>query len=277
MRVMKRQRKADFRSIAGALVMGGLLMVAVTPGVAEEPSEAATAGYDAYVSKVEARLAREHQSRDGFLAAASSDPQSDARLRNGELIIERLTPDGGGSLPGALLHDWRGTAFVAGAKAADFGRLIKDINGYKQHFAPQVLASKVTMQQDDHLQATMRLRQQHIITVVMDSAYDVHYGQLDAQHGYSISHSTQMTEIDDAGTSKEHALNGREEHGYLWRLNTYWSYEERDGGLYMQIETVSLTRSIPMGFGWILGPFVESIPRDSLEFILRSAANALRK
>jgi hypothetical protein len=60
-------------------------------------------------------------------------------------------------------------------------------------------------------------------------------------------------------------------------LNTYWSSEERDGGLYMQIESVSLTRSIPAGFAWAIGPFVESVPRESLEFTLRSTASALRK
>jgi hypothetical protein len=63
----------------------------------------------------------------------------------------------------------------------------------------------------------------------------------------------------------------------MWRLNTYWSYEERDGGLYMQIESVSLTRSIPSGLGWALGPFVESVPRESLEFTLQAASRALRK
>jgi hypothetical protein len=79
------------------------------------------------------------------------------------------------------------------------------------------------------------------------------------------------------GTPAERALSSSEEHGFLWRMNTYWSYEERDGGLYMQIESVSLTRSIPTGLGWAIGPFVESVPRESLEFTLRAACNALRK
>jgi hypothetical protein len=60
-------------------------------------------------------------------------------------------------------------------------------------------------------------------------------------------------------------------------MTTYWSYEERDGGVYMQIESISLTRSIPTGLGWAVGPFVESVPHDSLEFTLRSVCNALRR
>ena len=86
-----------------------------------------------------------------------------------------------------------------------------------------------------------------------------------------------IAEIDSPNTSAEHALTPTQEHGFLWRLNTYWSYEERDGGLYLQIEAVSLTRSIPTGLAWAIRPYIESIPRESLEFTLRSACNAIRK
>jgi hypothetical protein len=123
----------------------------------------------------------------------------------------------------------------------------------------------------------MRVRQRHVLTVVMDTAYDIVFGRLDARHGYSISRSTQISEIASPGTRTERALTASEEHGFLWRMNTYWSYEERDGGLYMQIESISLTRSIPTGLGWAVRPFVESVPRESLEFTLRAACNALRK
>jgi hypothetical protein len=193
------------------------------------------------------------------------------------LIIEQLTPSSTSDFPGAMLHHWRGTAFAAGAKAADFERLMKDFNDYPEHFSPQVLQAKVLSQQGDRFHTVMRVRQQHIITVVMDTAYDVTFGRLDAPRGYSISRSTRISEIDSPGSRNERALNPSEEHGFLWRLNTYWSYEERGGGLYMQIESVSLTRSIPTGLGWAVGPFVKSVPRESLEFTLRATCNALRK
>ena len=199
------------------------------------------------------------------------------RLRRGELIVEQLTPSTGTDLPGAMLHHWRGTAFAPGAKAADFERLMRDYNSYPRYFSPQVLQARVLMQHDDRYQAWMRVRQRHIITVVMDTTYDIAFGQLDAQRGYSISKSTHISEIDSPGTSSERALNSKQEHGFLWRLNTYWSYEERDGGLYMQIESVSLTRAIPTGLGWAIRPFVESVPRESLEFTLHSTCNALRR
>ncbi len=255
----------------------GWLILGVVPGCfAEGPAPDAVAAFDSYVRGVELRLGQQHRTADGFFASAASAPQSGIRLHRGELIVEQLTPAGGTALPGAMLHHWRGTAFAAGATAADFERLMKGFNDYPQYFSPQVLQARVLTQKDDRLQAMMRVRQRHVITVVMDTTYDVTFGRLDERHGYSISRSTRIAEIDSPGTSRERELRSDEEHGFLWRLNTYWSYEERDGGLYLQIESISLTRSIPRGLGWVVQPFVESVPRESLEFTLRSTCNGLR-
>lgn len=176
-----------------------------------------------------------------------------------------------------MLHHWRGTAFAPGATAADFERLMRNFGAYPRRYAPQVVQTRVLSQQGDHYQVLMRVKQHHVITVVMDTQYDVTFARLDAQHGYSLSRSTRISEISSPGTANERTLSPSEDHGFLWRLNSYWSYEERDGGLYMQIESVSLTRAIPTGLGWAIGPFVESVPRESLEFTLRSTCNALRK
>lgn len=84
-----------------------------------------------------------------------------------------------------------------------------------------------------------------------------------------------MREIAGAGTAGERALGAGEEHGFLWRQNTYWSYAERDGGLVVQVESVSLSRGVPRGLGWAVGPYVERVPRESLEFTLRAVSGAL--
>jgi hypothetical protein len=266
---MKRRPISNSRILS---ILCGLLLVAASGRVAAEPPPAAVSAFNSYIAGVESRLAQQHRSSDAFLAPAAAD-----RLHRGELIVGQITPPANSNLPGAAIYDWRGTAFVPGATAADFERLMKDFNAYPQRFAPQVLQARVLAQQGDRFQVTMRVRQQHIITVVMDTAYDVTFARLDAQRGYSISRSTQISEIDAPGTPSERALGPSQEHGFLWRLNTYWSYQQRDGGLYMQIESVSLTRSIPTGLGWLIGPFVQSVPRESLEFTLRATCNALRK
>lgn len=276
MKHMMSHRFAPSRTLT---VVCGLLLFMVAPRPLQgEPTPAAVSAFNAYSNSVEARLAHQHRSGTTFLAPVASDPKSaEVRLRQGELIIEQLTPSVSADFSGALLHHWRGTAFAPGAKAADFERLMRDFNSYPHNFSPQVLQAKILRQDGDHIQAWMRVRQHHVIAVVMDTTYDITFDHLDARRGYSISHSTRIVEIASPGTSAERALSANEEHGFLWRLNTYWSYEERDGGLYLQIEAVSLTRSVPTGLGWAIEPFVESIPRESLEFTLRSACSALRR
>jgi hypothetical protein len=266
---MKPGRLTDFRVLwfAGLVLWGA----AVRCG-AEEPTRAAIATFNAYAGAAEARLNQQHASAATFLGDAVTDPQKVMRLRRGDPIVEQLTPSAGLDLPGALLHHWRATAFAPAEHAADVDRLLRDFSAYPRDYAPQVLEARVLAQQGDRYQVLMRVRQRHMITVVMDTAYDVTFGRLDAQHGSSSSRSTRIAEIDSSGR----VLSPSAEHGYLWRQNTYWSYEERDGGVYLQIESVSLTRSIPTGLGWAVGPFVESVPRESLEFTLRSTCNALK-
>ncbi len=249
-----------------------MLLWAASTVPAEVPTPEAVSGFDHYVGTVEARLAQQHRSAASYLA-----PVDRARVRNGEVVIDHLTPPAARDLPGAMTQDWRGTAFVPGAKGEDFLRVMRNFEAFPRIYSPQVLSISARTEGTDHYQVTMRVRQQHILMVVMDMSYDTTFGKLDARDGYSLSRSTQVTEIDGAGTATERVLSADEQHGYLWRLNNYWTYEERDGGLYIQVESVSLSRSAPRGLGWMIGPFIESVPRESLEFTLRSTRSALKK
>lgn len=248
------------------------ILVAGTGRAMAEPKPAAVKAFNGYIAQVESRLAAQHRSPKDFLA-----PEDAARLRAGEQIIAPVPPSTGSGLPGAMLHHWRGTAFAPGATAADFERLMKDYAAYPKAYAPQVETATVITHQGDHFQVLIRTRQKHVITVVINTTFDITFGRLDARHGYSLSRSTNVSEIESPGSPRERALGPNDDHGFLWRLNTYWSCEERDSGLYMQIESVSLSRAIPEGLGWAIKPFVESVPRESLEFTLRATSDALRR
>lgn len=270
-----------FGSFARAAALLFAALAAATAGHAVEPTAAAIAGFNSYIATLESRLDRQHHSQDGFIATVLADPDNRAKLQRGEPIIERIRKSGGPDLPGATLYHWRGTAFVPGATVADYERVMEDFDGMPKTFAPEIVRAKLLSKKNEGgrtlIQAWYRVKQHHVITVVMDIAYDVVLARLDAQHGYSASRSTRITEIADAGAPDEHAMSSSEGHGFMWRLNAYWSYEERDGGLYMQIESVSLARSIPTGLAWAVKPFVESVPRESLEFTMQATTKALRK
>jgi hypothetical protein len=89
-----------------------------------------------------------------------------------------------------------------------------------------------------------------------------------ADRAYSQVTSTRVAEVDHAGTSREVEKPVGHDSGFMWRLNTYWRFLERDGGTYVQCESITLSRDIPFGLGWMIGPFVTGIPRESLTFTM---------
>ena len=101
------------------------------------------------------------------------------------------------------------------------------------------------------------------------------YTRITAARAHFRSYSTKIAEVQDAGTPSEKELPVGQDSGFLWRFYNYCSLEERAEGTYVQCESISLSRAIPTGLGWIVGPFVTSIPRESLEFTLGSMRSAL--
>jgi hypothetical protein len=121
----------------------------------------------------------------------------------------------------------------------------------------------------------LRLKRTYVITAVFDTEYDVRYTLVDRTHAYSESISTRIAEVEDADTPNEQKRAPGEDRGLLWRLNSYWRFYEADGGTYIQCEAISLTRDIPTGLGWLVRPFVEKVPMESLRFTLTATRDAV--
>ena len=111
--------------------------------------------------------------------------------------------------------------------------------------------------------------------MILNTEYDVHRHALNPTRAYSDSISTRIAQVVHAAEPGERELPPGQDDGFLWRLNSYWRYAEADHGVYVQCEAISLTREIPSGLGWLVGPFVESVPRESLEFTLESTRAAV--
>lgn len=110
---------------------------------------------------------------------------------------------------------------------------------------------------------------------MLDTEYSVRYHSLDATHAFSDSYSTRISEVLHPDEPDEQAMAPGKGEGFLWRLNSYWRFSEANGGVYIQCEAISLTRDIPTGLNWLIAPFIESIPRESLEFTLLSTRSAV--
>jgi hypothetical protein len=188
----------------------------------------------------------------------------------------QVEPVDGGSwqVTGGLLHHWRGAASVPGASTKDMLTLLRDYNHLSRYYAPEEVSSHSL--DDDGTIATlvMRLKKHQVVTVVLDAEFRVE-SELGDGMGYSYSRSEHIWQIDQPGTPHESRRPAGADDGFLWRLNSYWSFEQRAEGLLIECETVSLTRDVPTGLGWLIMPVIRALPRESLEFTLTATRNAL--
>ncbi|HEV2488732.1 MAG TPA: hypothetical protein VGT03_02905 [Candidatus Acidoferrales bacterium] len=200
------------------------------------------------------------------------------QLRAGKVVIERLsTLDNGHpvTIPGGMIHHWIGTVFIPGATLAQTLALVEDYDHHSDYYRPQVVASKTLSRDGNDFRIYLRLYEKKILTCVLDTQHEVHYDILDATHAWSRSRTTETREVANWRESDEHDLLAGHDNGFLWRMNTYWRFEQKDGGVYVECQSISLTRDIPTGLGWLISPFVNSIPRESLQFTLGSTRKTL--
>ena len=238
--------------------------------------------FEQYVRSSEARMNQELAGGNRFLwidgLPEPARSEAYARLRQGQVITERLSGHASreaNSIPGGLIHDWVGIVFIPGTSMPQALALLQDYDRDAMYYRPEVLQSKLLEHSVDNFRVFLRLKRVRVVTVVFDTEYDVRYTRRDSAHAWSRSYSTRIAEVEDAGTPREHDRPAGDDRGFLWRLDTYWRFLEADGGTYVQCNAISLTRDFPTGLGWLVRPFIEDIPVESLRFTLNATRTAL--
>ena len=201
-----------------------------------------------------------------------------AKIRGGQIGIEAgVTLDNGKQInvPDGMIQHWVGSMFIAGAAIPQVKAVLQDYDNYKHIYRPEVIESRQISHQGDEYDVFLRLYKKQILTVVLNSNYHVRYGMLDPRRMYVISHSTRIAEVKDP----RHPDAGEEpvgdDTGFLWRLNSYWRFEEADGGVYAQCEAISLSRDVPPVLGWMIKGFLEKFPKESMLNTLRGTKAAV--
>lgn len=227
--------------------------------------------FDRYEAATEQRFTAELKPGGPFLyidAYSADERNADyARLKNGEILIEKLHTRAPGvhkDIPDGMVHHWVAVVFVPGVTLTQVLPVVKDYDHRAELYKPEVIASRLISHQGDDYKIFLRLYQKKFTTVVFNSDYDVHWGEVNPDEYYSNSISTRITQVKDSDHPDGPEYPPGTGTGYLWRLNTYWRFEQKDGGVYIQCEALSLTRDIPYGLGWLIKPLVTRIPKDSL-------------
>jgi len=267
-----------------ALVMTGLCLIAGQAHATDLEPKTVEA-FDAYVRAAETQIDAQLAQGQPYLwverLAPDRQAAAEAQLRAGQVVIERLDatgkndPDKPIAVPDGMIHHWIGAIFIPGASLAQTLALEEDYDHQQDYFRPDVMQSRILRHDGNDFTIQLRLYKKKVITTVLETEHEVHYTMVDATHAWSRSRSIRIQEVDDAGKSDERLEPEGHDRGLLWRMNTYWRFEEKDGGTYVECQSISLTRDIPTGLGWLIGPYVNSVPRESLTFTLESTRAAV--
>jgi len=227
-----------------------------------------------YVKTAEGHIDECIRTRDYLWA--DDTPERLKMVRDGQVAVSPLIGQGDAPLEGALVHDWIGAMFVPGVTLSQTLASVQDYDRNKLTHKPEVIDSKLLARNGNDFRVQLRLMKKKVVTVVLDTEHDVRYFPVDATFCYSRSYSTRISEIDNPGKPDERALPDGEGHGFLWRLNSYWRFLEKDGGVYIECQAISLSRDVPTGLGWLVEPIIRGLPRESLVNTLNSTRNAIR-
>jgi hypothetical protein len=235
-------------------------------------------GFAHYVQATEARIEKQLASADRLLYVDSLSPGSRDQvmtlLRKGQVFMQRLeTRDSSGRLlitPGGLIHHWIGAVFIPGISLGQVLEMVQDYNHHQEIYKPDVVRSRLVSRNGNDFKVEMRFRKKKVVTVTLNTEHDVHYAEIDPAHWYSRSVSTRVAEVENAEKPDEREKPLGHDSGFLWRINSYWRFVQREGGVYVECESVSLTRDIPAGLGWLIRGFVSSVSKESLDHTMKS-------
>jgi hypothetical protein len=250
------------------------LILAAAAGAAELRPRTVQA-FDDFIRRLETKL--DGESKGSTFLWSDQSPERSRQVRQGQILAQSLTGRNPLPVPGGLVHDWIGAVFIPGATLEKTLRMVQDYDHHKDVYGPEVIGSRLISRNGDDFKIHLRLLKKKVITIVLDTYYDVHYMRLDNVRWASRSYSTRIQEVENAGKPGEHLLSPGGDHGFLWRLDSYWRFAERDGGVWIECEAVSLTRDIPAGLGWLIAPIIRDLPRESLISTLRKAREALSR
>jgi hypothetical protein len=258
------------------------VVVLVEPASAAELKQKTIDGFERYVQASESRMTREVETGDNFLwIDGLPAPEREAaygRLRGGGIEIQRLRTLNGDreiEVPDGLVHHWVGVIFIPGGTIERTLQVLQDYDHHQVIYASYVRRSKLLRHDGNEFTAFLQFYRKTIVFVVLNTEFSTRYTVVGPGRVESRGYSTRIAEVDHPGERDEREKPVGTGRGFLWRLNSYSRVQETDGGVFFQMETIALTRRVPFGWGWLVNPYVERIPKQSLSALLGATRKAV--
>jgi hypothetical protein len=243
--------------------------------------------WDEYIQAVNSRM-RARVNQEGHFLRVEETPDRVASVIGGQILVEPVAKDGHQTVPHGLIHDWYGAVFVPGATLEDALSVLSDYDRYREFFHPTVVNSKLLERTSENDRFSMLMVSKVLfVTAAIAAQYESRLtcprqkleDRLDSQPGqrrcYIVSSSVRTQQVKDYGRSAEHTLPPDEGDGYLWRLYAITMFEELEGGVLIENESIGLSRDIPVSVRWLVNPIVNHLPRNSLSTALKQTRDAV--
>jgi len=264
------------RSAASVPVLLASLLFAFAANAANLKPET-VAAWDDDLETVKANL-QERIRPGGCFLWAFEDPERAARVHGGEIVVAPVPGPSPKKVPGGLIHHWLGAMFLPDVTIEQVLEVTRDYDRYKDYYQPAVVQSKTIARADANDQFTMQMMNKaFFLKTALDADYEASYVHLDERRVYSVSRTSRIQEIEEYGQAGEHRVPEGQGSGYIWKLFSIARFEQRDSGVYVELEAVALSRGIPVVARVFVDPIVRRVSRNSLLISLHQTQEALRE
>ena len=267
------QKSSSSCAIRRLMVMliyaGSLVAPSASHGV--ELKEQTQRTWDAYLQAANPQMG----SQTPFLWADQL-PERLQRVRGGEILVSSVGQQNPKPVPSGLIHDWIGAALIPDARIEDVLSAVRDYGNYKVYYKPTVVDSRLLGSDGPCEKYSMRVVNKEVVAqTALDMEYETCYFKIDERRWYSITHTTRVQEIRHYGQPNEQELLPNQGSGYVWGLYSIARFEQRDGGTYVEVEAIALSRDIPIAVRWLVNPIVRRISRNSMLISLQQTKEAV--
>lgn len=249
-----------------------LCLLGAARSEAAELKEKTLRAWEAYAQTAKVAMQERAAGRRPFLWVDES-PDLLQRVRSGEFVVSKRDHS---EVPSGLIHHWVGAMFLPGVTLDEVNAVFSDYDHYPDFYRPRIVKVKVLEQADDYQKVTMLMVERAFgVTGAVEADDEIHIIKLDPHRVYSLTNATRVQEIVNYGQPGERLPSENEGPGYFWRSVSMNRIEQRDGGVYIEMETISLSRGIPIQFRWLITPLTQHLPRTIMLETLKETRNAV--
>lgn len=250
------------------------LLLSAVLSRAAEPKRDTLRAWDDYVGSVNTSLAERNAGSRPFLWV---DESTEARLRvqNGKLVITNHDPR---KVPQGLIHHWVGEMFVPNVSLDQVMRVLNSYDRYSDIYKSLIRKTTVVEQAGDTVKLNvLAVQKAFSVTAAVNTDEEIQIARPAPNLVCITANSVRVQEIANYGQPSEHAFPEARRPGYVWRALIIQRLERRDGGVYVELETISLSRGIPIEVRWLIKPLTDELPRKMMSDILEETRAAVQQ